>query len=163
MKLLLIRHAHAQASAPGGDAFRALTAEGKEKMRAGTRGLAALLPGLDLLAHSPLTRARETAALLAEALAPRRVAEWPELRPGADPEAVFARLGEAPGAHVALVGHQPQLGALAGLALGARDAAAIRFGKGTCCTVEFRGTPSPGRGTLRWLLPLAVTRKLRAG
>ena len=53
------------------DALRPLTRAGRKKMRRAARGLARLVPHLDALATSPLTRAVETGEIVARAIRPR--------------------------------------------------------------------------------------------
>jgi phosphohistidine phosphatase len=69
MKVLIIRHAIAEerddfARTGKDDRLRPLTDEGRKKMKQAARGLKALVPEIDLLATSPLTRAAQTAAVL---------------------------------------------------------------------------------------------------
>ncbi|HVL59633.1 MAG TPA: histidine phosphatase family protein, partial [Burkholderiaceae bacterium] len=73
MRLLLIRHAIAEASeafAASGrpDEERPLTDRGRRRMRANALGLSLLVPSLDLLVSSPYRRAADTAAIVAAAL-----------------------------------------------------------------------------------------------
>lgn len=103
----LVRHAKAEGSAPGGDAARRLTDQGRRHFEA---LLAALGPDLRVarVVTSPFTRARETAALLAAATgAP--VVEEPLLASGASGGRALLSLAAALGAGAALVGHNPEL------------------------------------------------------
>src|SRR3712207_1068374 len=70
LRVLVVRHAIAEEreafakrsrGAPDGE--RPLTREGRRKFEAGAKGLHALVPKLDALATSPLTRAVETAEI----------------------------------------------------------------------------------------------------
>lgn len=61
-------------------------------------------------------------------------------------------------AKLALVGHEPNLGELAGSLLGARTA--IPFKKGAICRIDFAAWPPQHTGELRWFLPPRVLRKL---
>ena len=68
MNILVIRHAiaadrerHAEQHDGEDDGLRPLTARGRKRMREGARGLRRLVPKIDLLATSPLTRAAQTA------------------------------------------------------------------------------------------------------
>ncbi len=72
MQLLVVRHGiamerEAWAREHSDDSDRPLTAEGKKKMKECAKGLRALVPRLDVLATSPLTRALQTAAIMAKA------------------------------------------------------------------------------------------------
>ncbi len=104
---LLVRHAHAEGSAPGGDAARRLTPGGRERFTAAAARLAPRLT-LTRIVTSPFLRARETAALLSAATgAP--VAEDPRLASGASSGRALLALGAALGPGVALVGHNPEV------------------------------------------------------
>lgn len=103
----LVRHAKAEGSAPGGDAARRLTEQGRRHFEA---LLAALGPDLAVgrVVTSPFARARETAALLAAATgAP--VAEEPRLASGASDGRALLSLAASLGVGAALVGHNPEI------------------------------------------------------
>lgn len=119
-RLYLVRHGSAEGSHPGGDGARALTPGGREAFAALARALAPEL-GLRRIVTSPLTRARQTAALLAEATGAQVTVE-PRLASGAsDGQALLTLLaGLGPG--TALVGHNPEV-AQAVTAAGGRGAA----------------------------------------
>jgi len=134
----LVRHARAEASAPGGDAARRLTAEGRRHLEA---LLTALGPDLAVarVVTSPFTRARETAALLAAATgAP--VLEEPRLASGASDGPALLALGRALGAGAALVGHNPEIAEAVALA----GPGAAEVPPGTVAAVGLDGR-------LRWL------------
>jgi phosphohistidine phosphatase SixA len=101
MRLFLVRHAEAAAGEP--DDLRPLTSAGRDTAhRVGTR-LAVEQP--DAVLSSPLLRARETAAAIAEAAGLEAEADE-RLAPGAtadDVRGVTAGRGET----VVAVGHQP--------------------------------------------------------
>ncbi len=112
MRLLLLRHGRAA----GGHDEAALTAEGRAAVVRALRHPALAELGTPLqLVHSPLRRAVETAALVADAFAVATRTEEPALRPEGDPAAAgrrLAALGEGAGALVA-VAHLPLLPELA--------------------------------------------------
>ena len=69
LELYLVRHGIAEDHAKdGGDAARALTDEGIEKLREIGAGLKAIEVRWDLVLTSPLVRARQTADVLLEAM-----------------------------------------------------------------------------------------------
>ena len=69
MKLLFLRHGLADRSAwSGSDYERPLTPRGKERMRAEAETIASLDLGLDAILTSPLTRASQTAEIVADQL-----------------------------------------------------------------------------------------------
>jgi phosphohistidine phosphatase len=112
----VVRHGRAESTAPGGDADRRLTAEGRDAFLAHARALAPELR-VARIVTSPLERARETAALLARATgAPS--AEDPALASGASTGGELLRLGARLGEGTALVGHNPELAEALALAAG---------------------------------------------
>ena len=154
MKILLVRHAIAQDSAPGGDRSRRLTREGREKMERGAAVLAELVPELELLVSSPLARARETAAILAAAYpSPPRSIEDEMLAPESDGAAVVQFLAKQKRlAAVAMVGHEPNLSQLEGLLLTGRERSFAVLKKGGAALLEGPGAVAPGSCTLLWHL-----------
>lgn len=115
-RFYLVRHAKAEGSAPGGDEARRLTDKGRQHFEALLDRLDGRLEVTRILT-SPFARARETAALLAEATgAPVEVE--PRLASGASHGRELLALGVAAGRGVALVGHNPELAEAIGLAGG---------------------------------------------
>jgi phosphohistidine phosphatase len=103
----LIRHARAEAAAPGGDEERRLTPEGRDAFRETVTSLAGRLQVRRVHA-SPYVRARQTAELLA-ALTGAPVEEEEELAAGASSPRRLLELGAEAGAGAALVGHNPEV------------------------------------------------------
>ena len=157
MQLVLIRHARAEERALlKRDRTRALTVDGRRRMRKAARGLHTLLPGLSQIATSPLTRARQTAAIVAEVRDDIDVTLLAALAPGGAVHAVLAWLRTQPAdATLALVGHEPDLGQLASWLLSSRKTGFVQFKKGAAALIEFAGAPAAGKGTLVWLLTAA--------
>jgi phosphohistidine phosphatase len=148
MELHLIRHAHAEDTAP--DETRRLSPRGRRQARALARRLRAtgeFAPAE--IWHSTLRRARETAELLAPAApgAPRR--EQTGLAPEDDPAAIVRRLARTR-EPVALVGHEPQLSALASqLVTGTADPVVFHVRKASALALTRVGR----RWVVRWFLP----------
>jgi phosphohistidine phosphatase len=151
-ELYLVRHAIAadRGAAWPDDRVRPLTPEGIKRFKEVLSGLKALDIKPDLIATSPLVRARDTARLLAAAAGDVRVVMVKELAPGARPTETMAavlKIGEAE--RIALVGHEPDLGRLAAFLIGA--ARPVLFKKGGVCRIDVSlGTARP-RGTLVWM------------
>lgn len=158
LDLLVVRHAIAEdVAASGRDEDRALTREGRERMQAAVRGLAALDLRLDRVLHSPWVRARQTAELLAPlGGACCSLHACPQLAQA--PGHPLLELLDAP--RLALVGHEPWLSQLvAWLACGARErGTAFELRKGSVARLE--GAPRPGGMVLRALWPPATLRRL---
>src|SRR5437868_1613721 len=99
MNLLVIRHAIAEerkryAKTGADDGLRPLTARGRRRMKAGARGLQRVVPGLDLLATSPLVRAEQTAEIVVAAYGELKVVKVPQLAPQASVHALLKWLQE---------------------------------------------------------------------
>lgn len=171
MQVLLIRHGRAESpdpKAPNGkaDDLRKLTADGKKRMRRTTRGLPFICPKLDAIAHSPLPRAAQTAEIVAAAYkdagADVPLVELRELSPGKRSALALAWLqNQAPGASIALVGHEPMLSRCAGLLVAGRERRLVEMKKGAACLIDFPGLVAAGKGLLKTLLQPRMLRKLR--
>jgi phosphohistidine phosphatase len=151
MKLFLVRHGHALSDKE--DSRRPLSARGGEV----TRSVAAFLRPSGVLAevqavwHSPLVRARETAELLVKELVPNALLiETAGLLPEDDPVAVADRMDRAERA-VMIVGHEPQLGALATLLVrGKLKPVGFEFKKSAILALEKNGGRHKQSGRARW-------------
>lgn len=167
MKVLIVRHAKAEDRADfavtgADDAERPLTGAGREQARRAGRALKELVPRIDVMATSPLVRARETARLLARAYQRVKPVELPALAPGLSEKAMSAWLAEQPSdAVVALVGHEPDLSVFASWLLTARKHPILELKKGAACLLEFENKPEPGSAVLVWSLTPSQLRHLR--
>jgi phosphohistidine phosphatase len=168
MELLLIRHAVAEereefAATGLSDDLRPLSSEGRRKMERGARGLAAQVAALDLVAVSPLVRARQTAEIVAAAFGGPPLVETASLAPDADPRRFLSWLARRRGAQrVAAVGHLPHLARLAALCLGGGDGErpALEVKKGSAILLALGARPAAGRAVLVWSLAPAHLRRL---
>lgn len=161
MRLLIVRHAIAVPHGTPGVAEndRPLTPEGELKFREAARGLARIVDRPDALLTSPLLRARQTAAIAAEA--------WGGLQPKPEPalasgsfEAQAEVLDRYPEeATVAIVGHEPWVSELLARILATKQAGRLTFKKGAAALVEVDDKLADG-GTLLWYLPPKLLRKL---
>lgn len=154
--LYLVRHGiAADPSADTDDTDRPLTAEGTRKMIRAAIGLKQLGIEPDVILSSPLRRAQETAALLAEGLASHVAVEiYQPLAPGTAPADLVRGLRPFRAAHhLMLVGHQPDLGELAShLLTGSVALAPLPFKKGAVAAIDVPALPPRGSGLLRWFL-----------
>ncbi len=165
MQLLIIRHAVAKdreefAVSGNPDELRPLTKTGKRKMKQVANGLRSQVDSIDHLATSPLTRACQTAEIVAKEF-------------GIDDKEVAACL--VPGAALddfaqwcttlhdietlAVVGHEPHLSSLATWLLTGGDESKIELRKGGACLIGFESLPRRNSGLLKWVL---TPRQLRA-
>ncbi len=160
--LYLVRHAEAadRSDAYPDDDLRPLTPDGMTRFRAEVRALGELGVSIDRILSSPLVRARQTAEILSEVQPghpPVLIAD--ALAPGGSAARVFRDLARLTGdREVALVGHEPGIGQLAGRLIGA--SAGIPFKKGAVCRIDVDRLPPAGPGRLRWFLPPKAMRKI---
>jgi phosphohistidine phosphatase len=158
MKLLVIRHGVAGtrdewAGTGRPDTHRPLTEEGRKKMRRAARGLRAVVPRIDVLASSPLVRATQTAEIVAAEYGDLPFDAIAELSPERRPDELLGWLrSQKPGTTVAVVGHEPHLGFLAGWLLTARNDSFVDFRKGGAVLLEFDDPPAGGNAVLAWAL-----------
>lgn len=162
LELYLIRHGIAaeRGEEYPDDSKRPLTSSGMTKLREEARGLNELGVAFNLIITSPLVRTKQTAEIIAGTLKEKpQVVTSDSLAPAGTPAAVVQELARhAKHARVALVGHEPNLGELAGRLIGAKSP--IEFKKGAICRIDFDVLPPKGYGQLRWFLPPRVLRKL---
>ncbi len=157
MQILLVRHAIAEeredfARLGLDDDERPLSEQGRRRMRAAVAGLARVLPALERIGSSPLVRAEQTADLLAGGFPRARRETLPWMAPGGDRTALLAWLDGPDDETCAVVGHEPDMGELAGWLLSGRPLPFVEFKKGAACLLEFDGAPRAGEATLRWHL-----------
>ena len=160
--IYLVRHAIAAEPGPDypTDDVRPLTDDRIARLTRQVSGLGALDVAVDVILTSPLVRCRQTAQILSEGLASHPPVEVLDpLRPGGRIAEVLAGLGpyRQAGA-VALVVHEPSIGVLAATLIGAQGT--VEFKKGAVCRVDVAGLPPRGAGTLVWMLPPKVLRRL---
>ena len=165
MKLLIIRHAIAEdredfARTGKDDSLRPITDEGKKKMKQSARGLRTLVPEIDLLATSPLTRAAQTAAILDSVYGGLREVEITELAPESSPVECLSWLRKQAGESVAVVGHEPSISLIVSWLLTGTEKRLFSFRKGGACLLEFPGEVGAGTASLLWALTPAQLRDL---
>ena len=158
----VLRHGIAEERRPGlDDTERALTAEGREKLRAVLKLAVAAGMTPDVIISSPLVRAMQTAEIAAKVLKSKKdVLRTSGLAPRATPEETWDELRtQANRGEILIVGHEPHLGRLAALLLGA-PALRVDFKKGGIVRVRIDRVVSAPRGELEWML---VPRLARSG
>jgi phosphohistidine phosphatase len=162
-KLYLVRHgiAEERGEAWPDDAARPLTGRGSSRFERSVRGLVRIGVVVDVVLTSPLVRTRQTAEILAAGLDPRPpIVVVESLAPGSSYQAVLADL-EKQGrrSRIALVGHEPGIGELAGRLIGLRHA--LVFKKGAVCRIDADALPPARVGSLAWFLTPRILRGLR--
>jgi phosphohistidine phosphatase len=167
MRLLIIRHGIAEdrevwARTSSNDDDRPLTDEGRQKMVLNAKGLRRAIDAIDVLATSPLVRARQTAQIVADSFKLGRIETSKSLVPDTPPSQFVEWLERhRDKGVVAAVGHEPHLGALVcWLLTGKPTEGPIALRKGGACLVEFDAQPRAGKGTLVWSLTPSLLRRL---
>lgn len=154
MEILLLRHGIAEDARPGqADADRALTREGKQKLRALLRRLARGGVRPALILTSPYLRARQSAEIARDVLAPdAMIVPARALSPGSTPQEAWEEIrlySNQPS--VLCSSHEPLCSELAGYLLGA-PGLAVDFKKGAVMRIDAEGAGLRPRGTLRWFV-----------
>ncbi len=151
MKLLFLRHGIAEdVTGTTRDFDRALTKEGRDQLNQIARGLQRLGVKPGIILTSPLTRARQTAEIVAPILqVPVEIVD--ELQTGCTLEDVTKLLGRYSHDTVMLVGHEPDFSAAAARLMNA-DQRNMLLKKGGLIRVEVDGRAQAGRGRLSGLL-----------
>ena len=158
MQLVIVRHADAGdqeefAKTGKPDTLRPLSPKGRKQMKNAAEGLRALIEECDLIATSPLTRAAQTAAIVAESFEKAKEKTTDTLVPDKHPEEFERWLAGQKDADVVMaVGHEPHLGELATWLMTGQIESRIEFRKGGACLLEFEGAVKHGEATLRWLM-----------
>jgi phosphohistidine phosphatase len=165
MKLLLLRHAIAEeqqefARTGKDDRLRPLTEEGRRKMKQGAKGLREILPDVDLLATSPLTRAAQTGAIVDSVYGGLAEVEIEELSPEATPTDFLRWLRKQKAGTLAAVGHEPSISLILSWLLTGTERRIFSFRKGGACLIEFTGEVGGGTATLLWALTPGQLRDL---
>lgn len=163
IELYLVRHAIAAERGPNypDDRERPLTSEGVARFKRVVEGLKKFDVKLELVLASPLVRASHTAELLVAGVGGKPRLEILEaLSPGGRMTQVLEAVAKYSkrAKHIALVGHEPDLGELAARLLRARGT--IEFKKGAVCCLELDGAMPTGPGVLRWLFPPSALRQI---
>ena len=152
IELCLLRHAQAgdRDTWDAPDELRPLTEKGRRQAERLGRHLAAAGYMPDAIITSPLTRARETAEIVAGILGLDPLVE-PRLGEALDLDTVDEILADAgdPRRPI-LVGHDPDFTELATELVGGGP---ILMRKGALARIDVERPLSPGAGELRWLLP----------
>jgi phosphohistidine phosphatase len=159
MRLLLMRHGIAadRETWTQSDALRPLTSQGETKTRRAVFGLKNIQSQIDILASSPLLRARQTAEVVQGEYS-TEIQTWSELE-HADFQPLMKRLKTLPRDSVVLcVGHEPGLSRFVAQCLtGSARGLELEWKKAGVCALEI----NDGRATLLYLLTPRQLRNLR--
>lgn len=152
VELYFLRHAEAEAKAPGmEDADRALTEEGRKVIGRVAEGLRRDGVRFDIIFTSPLLRARQTAEILAGILSHAGgMVKTDALLVGSPPGELMTEVSRRPGlGSILFVGHEPHLGRCISWLTG-KGEEETKLRKGACARVEVASL-GEGRSELSWI------------
>jgi phosphohistidine phosphatase len=163
MDLYLLRHGIAEEGQAGAnDANRALTAEGRRKLRQVLTAACDAKVSLDLILSSPLKRALQTAEVARKTLKYKGdIVKTRSLEPGASVQQVWDEIRDhRDKSFLMMVGHNPLFSQLAAYLLGSPDIQ-VDFKKGGLMKISFEHFPPVPRGVLCWYITAKAVSKLR--
>jgi len=161
MEIYILRHGIAEDAPPGQpDSERALTSDGRKKLRSVLRAAASAGVAPSLILTSPYKRALQTAQLAAEILDYKgELLRTKALEPSGSPKTVWDEIRvHKDEARILLAGHEPLFGRLTAYLLGSPNLQ-VDFKKGAIACVELERFTAEPHGVLRWML----TPKLAGG
>jgi len=154
MELYILRHGIAEDGHPGlPDSERALTPDGKKKLRVVARMAAHADVKPSLILTSPLKRALDTAQIAAEALGYKGdLLQTNALAPTSHPKSVWDEIRlHRDQSQILIVGHEPLSSRVTAFLL-ACPHLEIDFKKGAIARVDLEEFGSEPKGVLKWLL-----------
>ncbi|WP_460201134.1 phosphohistidine phosphatase SixA [Scytonema sp. NUACC21] len=160
MEIYLIRHGIAEEKQPKikKDEERELTKEGQQKTEKVAQRLKKLGFHFDVIATSPLIRARQTAEILIAAGLSSKLEECTHLSPSGEIHnwlvEWLAPRNDTHQTQLALVGHEPNLSAWAEILVWGQDKGSLVLKKAGMIGVKLPEKGSPlGRSQMFWLTP----------
>jgi phosphohistidine phosphatase len=154
MELYILRHGIAEDGRPGGrDADRALTSEGKRRLRDVLKLAAGAGVSPKCILTSPYVRAVETAEIAADVLGHRNdLLRTDALTPDSDPRTVWEEIRVHKGTDSLLIaGHEPLLSRVVAHLLGA-PSVFVDMKKGALVRIDVDQFGPEPRGVLKWML-----------
>jgi phosphohistidine phosphatase len=154
MLIYLLRHGIAEPAGGGvRDPQRALTPEGKKKLRSVLKVAARAGVVPVVVMSSPYKRALETAAIAIEELRYKEdLLRTQALLPGAPPNEVWEEIrAHRDASAILLVGHEPLFSGLAAYLLGVPELQ-VDFKKGALVAIETDQVGASPKGALKWML-----------
>jgi phosphohistidine phosphatase len=155
MDLFILRHGKAEKFSEGTpDAARALTRKGKEEVKKVAQWMKGKKIRFDVIATSPLKRARGTAKIVAAVLdQQKRLIVWDELAPGGDLDTVcYHASGFGKNAAVLLIGHEPGVSMLITKIIGDTGTGSVSLPKTGLAKIQNYSFTKRPSGHLQWLL-----------
>jgi phosphohistidine phosphatase len=154
MDIYILRHGIAEDGQAGqADSERALTAEGKKKLRLVLRTASSAGVAPSLILTSPYRRAVQTAQLAAEILGYKGdLLRTKSLEPASQPRLVWEEIRvHKDEREILLAGHEPLFSSLTAYLLGCPNLQ-IDFKKGAIACVAVDRFAAEPHGTLKWML-----------
>jgi phosphohistidine phosphatase len=131
------------------DFERALSSFGRQQVSQMARWLLSREQAPQLILHSPLVRARQTAETIASEISDQVIMmEESLLAPGFSTAKLLRRLSDLGVSRVVCIGHQPDIGRSLSEMTGGGSA---QISPGTLAGIEFHGPIQTGTARLRWL------------
>ena len=158
MQIYLLRHGIAEDAPPGhADSDRALTGEGKEKLRRVLRRARAAGVSLSLMLSSPYKRAVETADVAAEVLGYKgKILRTRALTPDASPFDTWNEIRDCKSeTAILLASHEPLMSSLAAFLLNS-PALILDMKKAALVRVDCERATAQPHCVLKWMLAPAV-------
>jgi len=157
MNLYLIRHGDAEPiSTSKSDFDRKLTPKGKEAIKKASEGWKKIITSFDIIASSPLTRAVQTAEIIASVYGHKeKIITDKRLTSGCRPEDVIDFVKSFDEDEIVIVGHEPDLSKSLS-ALVSSNGMLTEFKRGSIVKINFEGRVRQGAGTLEFLIPLEL-------
>lgn len=153
MELLVIRHGKAEnaGTVPGGDTARPLTEHGRHQFRKVAKWIGKHQSGPDLILHSPLVRATQTAQILQDVveLSDELCCQQNWLGFGLNLEALISFVRSSDYERIAIVAHMPDVARCTADLIGGGS---ITFKPGNVACIQFDSTIGIGQGSLKWHL-----------
>lgn len=158
MQIYLLRHGIAEDAKPGSpDSARALTSEGRDKLRRVLKRARTADLELSLILSSPYRRALETAAVAADVLSYRgEIVQTRTLVPEASPFDAWEEIrGRKDDRAVLLASHEPLMSSLVAFLLDS-PALHVEMKKAALVRIDCESLASKPSGLLKWMLTPGV-------
>jgi phosphohistidine phosphatase len=154
MNIYLIRHGDSEKiSTNKKDTERKLTPDGEKKLKIAAEGWKLLVPQFSHIISSPVSRALQTAEIIAQAYKfTGNIITDKRLISGNKTEGVIDLANEIMGHDMAFVGHEPDFSEHVSHLI-SNSGAKIDFKKGMIAKIAFEGRAKMSRGVLEFLIP----------
>ena len=163
LELYVLRHGEAgrSISPSARDSRRSLTEDGRQEVSEVADSIGSLRIRFDHIVSSPLSRAAETALLVAKTTRPRVEVEfWDELKPEGDSKKFRSRLAKLGENSIVLaVGHEPFLTGFISEVVGGPGARLV-LKKSGLARISVSSFEPEFRGQLRWLLSPRILKRI---